>query len=236
MKLVKILTATSVLALSSLSASAYNTVKCDSDPVFSANSCNQCFVDSTARWEGSTIGFLKDDWINSSKYDKLMYKEEQEMPKMINLAPSTVSWEQKPTKAGFWEYTPELAKIYDKENEGYVLKKGQKVTWIKSKKWFYYKLTKNKAAENKNIGLLVYSIASRNILENGTINPNSSTHKECVLFKSGKKVEQAKAIPAKKQTKAPAKKLPKTGPEHYILFLLLSMILGFGVMKLRRKA
>jgi hypothetical protein len=41
----KILTTISILALSSISVSAYDEVKCSTDPVFASNSCNQCFTD-----------------------------------------------------------------------------------------------------------------------------------------------------------------------------------------------
>ena len=44
MKATKIITALSILALSATGVNAaYEEVKCDVDPVFNANSCNQCF-------------------------------------------------------------------------------------------------------------------------------------------------------------------------------------------------
>jgi hypothetical protein len=116
MKLTTILTAMSVLAISTLSASAYTTVKCDTDPAFASNSCNECFTDRN-RGEGSHLGELKDEWINNSTSDKILYKIEQEMPKMINLSPSLVQWKQNPSSNNFWEYPQDLNKIYDKENE-----------------------------------------------------------------------------------------------------------------------
>lgn len=230
-----ILTAVSVLALSTLSASAYTEVKCDTDPVFSANSCNQCFTDKD-RAEGSYLGKLKDEWINSSTSDKILYKIEQEMPKMINLSPSLVQWKQEPSWDDFWEFPEELNSIYDNDDEWYILKKGKKVTWLESKKWSTFKLEKNKAKEGANIGLLTYLITSHNISENWDINTDATEHKECVLFKSGKEAQQEKVVPAKKaDPKAPAKKLPKTGPEHYLLLFLLAMILGFWIMKIRKR-
>ena len=238
MKTLKIVTALWVLAVSTLSASAFTTVKCDTDPVFAANSCNQCFT-WTDRGEWSYLWNLKDEWINNTTSDKIMLKEEQEMPKMINLAPSLVKWEQNPTSKDFWEYSPELNNIYDKENEGYVLHKGKKVNWIQSKKGYSFALTKNKAEQGKKIGLLTYVLATHNLSKEWDINTDSDEQKECVLFKSGKKVEKAAVIPGKKSNtntpvKTSTKKLPKTWPEHYLLLLLLSMILGFGIMKMRK--
>lgn len=235
MKLINIFTALSVLAVSTLSASAYTEVKCDTDPVFTANSCSQCFTDKN-RGEGSHLGELKDEWINNSTSDKILYKVEQDMPKMISLSPSLVKWEQNPSSKDFWEYPEGLNKIYDSENEWYVLAKGKKVTWIQSKKGFTYTLSKNKEVEWKNIGLLTYLITTHNISDNWDINPDWDEHKECVLFKSGKKVEKATVVPGKKTTpNASSKKLPETGPEHYVLLILLAMIIGFGIIKMRSR-
>ncbi|MDQ7023095.1 MAG: hypothetical protein Q9M97_06235 [Candidatus Gracilibacteria bacterium] len=197
MKLTSIFTVVSIIAVSTLSASAYTEVQCDTDTVFSANSCNQCFTDKD-RSEGSYLGELKDEWINNSTSDKILYKIEQEMPKMINLLPSLVQWKQDPSAQDFWEYPEELNKIYDNDDEGFILSKGKKVTWLKSKKGFTYKLEKNKAAEGKNIGLLTYLITTHNISEEGSINTDASEHRECVLFKSGKEVQQKKVVPIPK--------------------------------------
>ena len=235
MKLINIFTVFSVLAVSTLSASAYTGVKCDTNSVFTSNSCDQCFTDKN-RGEGSHLGELKDEWINNSTSDKILYKAEQDMPKMINLSPSLVKWEQNPSSKDFWEYTKDLNEIYDNEDGWYVLSKGKKVTWIQSKKGFTYTLSKNKVAEWKNIGLLTYLITTHNFSDNWDINPNWDEHKECILFKSGKKVEKATVVPAKKITpKTTDKKLPKTGPEHYILLMLLAMIIGFGIIKMRNR-
>jgi hypothetical protein len=79
-------------------------------------------------------------------------------------------------------------------------------------------------------------ITTHNISDNWDINTDADEHRECVLFKSGKKVEQSKVIPGKKPNpKTPTKNLPKTWPEHYVLLMLIAMIVGFGVMKMRRR-
>ena len=236
MKAITILTGLSLLALSATGVSAYDEVKCTTDPVFAANSCNQCFTGG-AKGEGSNLGFLKDEWVNSSQVDKMLYKEEQEMPKMVNLNEGLVSWKKVSGSSTFWEYTAEFNKLYQVDEEGYVLKKGSKVVWLQSKKGNAYTLTKNRVEAWKNIGLLVYPISTHNILENGDISVEPSIHKECVLFTSGKTTPKAAVTPGTKPApKTVAKKLPKTGPEHYILLMLLAMVLGFGIMKLRKNA
>lgn len=233
MKTLKILVATSVTFMSVMWASAYETVKCSTDPVFSANSCNQCFT-WKAQAEGANLGFLKDEWVNSGQVDKILYKEEQEMPVMKNLSPSLVSWKENPTKEKFWKYTDEFNKLYNDEEEGYILTKGKKVIWLKSSKGFAYSLTKNKEVAGKNIGLLVYPISTHSIIANGEINPDAEVHKECVLFKSSTEVKKEVTPPVEKP-KTPTKKLPKTWSEQYLL-ALLALILGFAILKIRKKA
>lgn len=233
MKAITILTALSVAALSVASTAAYQEIECSTDPIFAANSCSQCF-DGGTKWEGANLGFLKDDWVNTSNIDKMLYKEEQEMPKMVNLNPSLVSWAEVPGKAGFWEYTAQFNKLYRPEEEWYVLGKGQSVTWLQSKTGYAYSLKKNQAEAGKNIGLLVYPIAVHNIADNGDISVDAIEHKECVLFKSGTP-EQKAPVNTGEKPKAPVKQLPQTGPEHYVLLLMLAMVLGFGITKLRKR-
>jgi len=232
MKATKIITALSILALSATGVSAaYEEVKCDVDPVFNANSCNQCFLWKD-KGEGANLGFLKDLWVNTSSIDKILYKEEQSEPKMINLNPSLVSWKEVPGSAGFWEYTDEFNKLYRPEDEGFVLPKGQSVIWLKSKDNFAYKLEKNSAPKGKNIGLLVYPMTTHNILESWDINVDWNEHKECVLFKSDAKKVEPTVVP---KEPTPVKELPTTWPEHYVLLMLMALILGFGFSKLRKR-
>ncbi len=250
MKAIKLLAAVSVLAFSATGVSAYTEVNCSTDAVFSANSCNQCF-NGGSKGEGVNLGFLKDEWVNTSDVDKILYDEEQENPKMINLNEGLVTWKQDPGKTGFWKKTQAFTKLYNTEEEGYILKKKGKVTWIESAKGYSYALTKNKAPKGKNIGLLVYPISTHSISANGSIGIDSTEHKECVLFKSGTPQTQKHVTGTKKTTvkgttkrgttgkpwvKGTTTKLPQTGPEHYILLLLLAMVLGFGIVKLRKNA
>ncbi len=266
MKVMKSLFAATIVALSVWSASAaYKEIQCTTDPVFSSNSCNQCF-EWGAKWEGANLGFLSDEWVNSSSTDKILYKEEQDMPKMVNLDPASVTWKSVPGEKGFWEYTNEFNALYKADEEGYVLGKWKRVKWLASKTAYAYNLEKNKAATGKNIGLLVYPISIHNISDTGDISVDATVHRECVLFTSGTpKVKEVQNTwtPAKAQPGQPAKAIPKTGPswkmptattqptkqgqpaapqlpktwpEHYVLLLILAMVLGFGIMRLRKNS
>jgi hypothetical protein len=76
-----------------------------------------------------------------------MYKEQQEMPEMVNLNTSKVEWSQTPDSKDFWEYTPEFEALFSTEQDGYVLKAGQSVTWLKSKLSYAFKLDRNDAVK-----------------------------------------------------------------------------------------
>lgn len=211
--------------LSSIStvSAAVTEIECSTDSVFAEYSCNQCFDG----WEKSTwsfIGLLTDIWSNTSANDKIMYKEQQEMPEMVNLNTSKVEWSQTPDSKDFWEYTPEFEAMFSSEQDWYVLKAGQSVTWLKSKLWYAYKLDNNQASKWENIGLLVYPILSHTLLDNWELWMNNTPHNECVLFKSA-----AWEAPKEIQPKT----LPKTGPAEFFLLMVLAMILWFGLVKFR---
>jgi len=77
------------------------------------------------------ISFLDDVWLNETDNQKIMFKEEQSLPKMNSLNGAT--FEQNPSvDEDFWEYTSELDTLYSEEYAGYVLNPGQEVSWLKS--------------------------------------------------------------------------------------------------------
>lgn len=204
---------------------AYESVQCDSEAVFAANSCGQCFSwDNQSEWE--TIGFLSDDWVNTTDTDMIVYKEIQEEPRLINLDPDNVAWSQVPSSEGFWEYTSEFENIYSEAEDGYVLEAGKKITWIKSKLGYGYQLWKNTAAADENIGLLVLPITTNALLPDGSISDESKVYNECVLYKSGTPTDDIPPV---------TKDLPKTGPAEYIILAFLAMLLGFVVLQSKRR-
>jgi len=223
----KLLITVSLLAVATPSFAGYTEVECSTDAVFSANSCNQCFT-GWEKKEGANIGLLSDIWMNVTDVSKLLFKEEQLDPEMINLNTDNVSWTQSPDKDNFWTYTDEFNALYNDEYEGYVLPSGESVTWIKSALSSVFTLEKNTVNQGENIGLLVFPISTHNILEDGEITMDNEEHKECVLFKS--------AWAAEEKEEVVPKKLPQTGPAEYILLLILSMILWFGILKFKARS
>lgn len=222
----KLLVLTSLLVIATPSFAAYEEVECSIDTVFTENSCNQCFNwGSNAQWD--YLGLLSDLWMNVTDVSKILYKEEQVDPDMINLSPSNVTWTKTPSAEGFWEYTDELNALYSDIEEGYVLEAGKTVTRIKSSLSNAFKLDTNTATAWSNIGLLVYPISTHNILADGEITLDNSEHKECVLFKSA---EAATEVIVKEP-----KKLPESWPAEFMLLIIIAMILGFGVLQFRAR-
>lgn len=212
----------------------YQEIECSTQAVFSENSCNQCFTGGE-KGQGDHLGFLSDDILNKTDVQKILYKEEQQMPQMINLSPSKVTWTQEPTSEAFWEYTDEFNTLYAEDQEGYVINPGSRVTWLKSKLGYAYKLDKNTTDKGENIGLLVYPIASHSILSDGVITHDTEEHRECVLFTSGDASEESteSTAPMKKDK---VTKLPQTGPAEFMLLALFALIAAFAFQRLRKES
>ena len=219
MSIKKLLLVSVIVSLSITSGvnAAYEEVSCTTDSVFAANSCDQCFTWGE-KWRGANIGLLSDKWINNSNNSQLLFKDEQKNPEMIPLNGSI--WNQLPDTEGFWEYTEAMKAKYDEIEWGYVLWSKESVDWIQSALGSAYNLAENTAAKWVNIGLLVYPIATHMMAADDTIEADSDIYKECVLFTS--------AAPTKP-------KLPKTWPES-ILLLIIAMLLGFGLLKITKRA
>ena len=161
----KILAVSLILSSFSTTFAETTEVQCSTDSVFAEYSCNQCFDG----WEKEQWGFiwlLTDIWSNTSENDKILYKEQQENPEMVNLNTSKVTWSQTPDSKDFWEYTPEFEALFSNEQDWYVLGAGKSVTWLKSKLSYAFKLDKNETVKGENIGLLIYPILSHTLLAN----------------------------------------------------------------------
>ena len=223
MSLKKILVTILVLTISYTWVSAYTEVSCSSDAQFAANACGQCF-DGGSREAWNDLWFLSDLWSNQTGDDVLLYKEEQEMPTMINLWWENASWAKSPSDAWFWEYSDDFEALYSDDEQWYILSDWWSVTWLKSRLGYTYSLAKNSADEGANIGMLVFPISTHKIISDWEIIPDADTHNECVLYKSG--------TPWATVVSTPPEKLPETGPAQYILLLILAMILGFSTIKI----
>lgn len=216
----------SALLLAVMSANTYaavETVSCDTDASFAANSCDQCFSGGEVS-QGDYRGELNDVWENNSADAQLLYKEEQDMPQMISLG--WASWAEGAAgdSVPFWQYTSDLEALYDEDNLGYKLDAGGSVKWLESSLGSAYQLT-SAPANTGNAGLLTYDIAVHALESDGTISTEATKHRECVLYTAGEKP----TTPPE-----PPKKLPETGAEHWLL-AIVALMLGFGFLKARKK-
>ncbi len=225
----KILTILSLCIIAIPSFAAYEELDCSSDPVFSENSCNQCF-NWWAKMQGDHLGLLSDLWINATDVSKILYKEEQVDPTMIALDSENVSWTMTPNEEWFWQYTEEFNALYSEEEEWYVLESWKSVNWIKSSLSSAFKLEKNTAKAGANIGLLVYPISTHNILADWEITIDNAEHRECVLFKSAESANWVVETEEKPQS------LPQTWPAEYIVLAFIAMVFWFIILQFRMRS
>lgn len=158
-----------------------------------------------------------------------MFKEEQDMPQMFALGGAAWDEVTSSDSIDFWIYPEELEAQYDLDEQAYALTPGERVTWIKSTLGSAYKLSSNPASEGSNIGMLVYDLKTRGVDTDGSMDLDASSHRECVLYKSG----DATTPPPETPKEPP--ELPKTGAEHIIL-ALAAILLTAGFFFVRKKA
>lgn len=214
-----------VVYMTTSSYAAYDVVTCNTDASFAANSCDQCFNGGSVV-AGDNKGLLTDVWENNSDSEQILFKEEQETPRIVSLGGASWIELTASDSVEFWQYTAELDAIYDEDNLGYSLAAGESVTWIESTLGSAYQLVSSSAAAGSNVGMIIYDIATHSVDIDGTPALDSDLHRECVLFTSGTPGEEP-VVPV-------TPTLPETGAEHIIL-VLAAMILGFGFLKFRRK-
>ena len=179
-----------VSALLLLSVSATNiyastdTVSCDSNPSFAANSCDQCFVDSEGVAEGEVKGLLTDVWENNSDGAQIVYTQEQDLPQIVAL--NGASWTEVKASDGvdFWKFSEAFEALYSEDDGGHILEAGQSVRWLESTLGSGYKLDSSPATVGSAVGLIVYDLGVHNILADGEPAIDIDTHRECVVVNS----------------------------------------------------
>ncbi len=204
---------------------AYDVVSCDSSATFAANSCDQCFSGGAVS-EGDNKGLLTDVWENNSDSAQLLFKEEQDTPRIVSLGGTSWSEVTASDSVDFWNYTTQLDALYDEDNLGYSLPAGESVTWLESSLGSAYQLVSSSAPQGDEVGMIIYDISVHAVDADGLPDTATDTHRECVMYTSGE------SIPETPVPETP--RLPETGPEHIIL-ALAALLLGFGFLKFRKK-
>lgn len=203
-----------IFTLSATVSAEYKEVSCSESEVFAENSCTQCF-DGGSKSEGSNLGLLTDIWSNGTSKAMYMLKWENSLEsavKMISL--NWAAWSYEPTKDNFWEYTTNLETLPNDE-WFYTLEPKKSIDWIQSKLGYSIRLNKSPEA-GKGAGLLKY-ILNVHIDDNGVPAEATTSHSECVLFKSA----EASLTPEESP-----KDLPETWPQEILLLLLALLLSG----------
>lgn len=214
-----------VVFITTSSYAAYDVVSCDSDASYAANSCDQCFTGwSVSEWDNK--GLLTDVWENIGTGPQVLFKEEQDLPRIVSLGWASWTEVTASDSVDFWQFTAELDNLYDAENLGYVLGAGESATWIESTLGSAYQLVSNPTPAGENVGMVLYDTVTHQIDEEGTPALESDIHRECVIFTSGTS-EVPPVVPQ-------PPRLPETGAEH-LLLALAALMLGFGFLKFRKK-
>jgi len=207
---------------------AYSGIECSSDAVFAENSCIQCF-DGWAKALWTDLGLLTDVWANGTSAPMYMLKQENELTNSVEMLPlNGAAWSYEPSQDSFWEYTTALEELTHDEGF-YTLEAWKSVDWIQSKLGYSIKLNTS-APEGQNVGLLKYTL-NVHIDDKGTPAEATTSHTECVLFKSA---AAAVVTPVPTVTPEEPKVLPKTGPQE-VLLLLLSLLLAWALFFVSRK-
>jgi hypothetical protein len=222
----KILSTLLVIAyMTTSSYAAYDVVSCAASNAYAANSCDQCFDGGTVV-AGDNKGLLTDVWENNATSAQILFKEEQEMPRIVSLGGASWTEVTASDSVDFWQYTAELDALYDEDNLGYSLDSGMSATWIESTLGSAYQLVSSSANSGDEVGMIIYDIATHAVDIDGTPALDSDIHRECVLFTSG--------TPGEPPVIPETPTLPETGAEH-ILLVFFAAILGFGFLKFRKK-
>lgn len=120
------------------SAAAYPEVSCSTQKAFESNSCDQCF-DGGVLKSGDTLGRLVDTWTNKSSNDQVAFKDEQQMPTIVNIGGSATIWSMNPKDpADFWKFgqnviwTKAPAASGATAREQFILAPGKSVNFIEA--------------------------------------------------------------------------------------------------------
>lgn len=204
---------------------AYDEVLCEVNNAFAEQSCSQCFDGGVvAQWDNK--GLLTDIWENFTESDHVLFKEEQEFPRIVSFGGASWAEVKASDNVDFWMYTEDLDNLYQEDALWSVLPSGETVTWIESTVWSAYQLESNPVPEGENVGMILYDIVTHEIDIDGIPSTQADTHRECVLFTSG--------APGATPIVPVTPRLPETGPEHLIL-ALVALMLGFGFLKFRNR-
>jgi hypothetical protein len=229
---------TGVSASMGSSLGEYKAVACNTNPAFSTNSCDQCFVGGSVKVGGDLNG-LFDNWTNNTSNMLIAYKDEQKLPNMVSFGST---WSNTPTDlAKFWKNSSDITWISTGSGGrmNYILQAGQKVKFIDSELGARYVLDKTDKKDGDTIGMIRYPIVSHAVDKTTGNEGPAVTHYECVSYTLSAPV--VTPTPTPKPTPAtpvpPTKEVTQTatGPTETLILILAAFFIAFGMMFSLRK-
>jgi hypothetical protein len=232
-------TAVTTVAAPSMGSSLgeYKSVACTTNPAFSTNSCDQCFVGGSVKVGGDLNG-LFDNWTNNTSNMLIAYKDEQKLPNMVAFGST---WSSTPSDMSkFWKNSSDITWIQTGSGGrmNYILQAGQKVKFIDSELGARYVLDKTDKKDGDTVGMIRYPIVSHAVDKTTGNEGPATTHYECVSYTLSAPV----VAPAPKPTPAPAPVPPAkevtqtaTGPTETLILILAAFFIAFGMMFSLRK-
>jgi hypothetical protein len=235
---------TAVMPSVGSSLGEYKSVACTTNPAFSTNSCDQCFVGGSVKVGGDLNG-LFDNWTNNTSNMLIAYKDEQKLPNMVAFGST---WSTTPTDlAKFWKNSSDITWISTGSGGrmNYILQAGQKVKFIDSEMGARYVLDKTDKKDGETVGMIRYPIVSHAV-DKVTANEGAAvTHYECVSYALSAPViapvvtppKPTPGIAPKPVPAPPAKEVTQTatGPTETLILILAAFFIAFGMMFSLRK-
>jgi len=209
----------------------YSSVECSTNPAFTTNSCDQCFVGGALKvWEN--INGMFDNWVNNTSNMLIAHRDEQILPNMVAFGSV---WTPEPSDVSkLWKYSSDITWIGTRPQ--FILQPGQKVRFVETDLGGRYTLTSSTKKDGELIGLLRFPVVARAV-DNATGNEGSpATHYQCVSY-----ALSAPAVVAPTPTPTPTPPSPSevtqtaTGPAETLILIIAAFFIAFGMMFSLRK-
>lgn len=228
---------TGVAASMGSSLGEYKTVACTTNPAFSTNSCDQCFVGGSVKVGGDLNG-LFDNWTNNTSNMLIAYKDEQKLPNMVAFGST---WTSTPTDLSkYWKNSSDITWVQTGSGGrmNYILQAGQKVKFIDSELGARYVLDKTDKKDGETVGMIRYPIVSHAVDKTTGNEGTATTHHECVSYTLSAPVVAPTPTPKPTPVPVPPTKevtQTATGPTETLILILAAFFIAFGMMFSLRK-
>lgn len=227
---------TAVNAVSTLNGE-YKEVACNSDVIFSQNSCNQCFIGSKVS-VGEKKTDIFDNWKNTTSDTFFTaVKSEQKLPELISFGSTWVPSNADASK--IWSFHTDVSEAFVPAGNGseeFTLNPNHTVRFYQTSLGAGYTLESTTKNSGDVVGMLKFPVVYyTQSASSGDRSSSNETHYECVAYTLDKPAEPT---PAPKTPETP-KEITKTetGPAETLVLIIAAFFIAFGLMiSLRKRA